>query len=206
MEILNRTALIVTPKRRCLDWANGLPQAGKPLEIGDVLLMRTIYLLATGDEIPDVEELIDEYCDEIFEEFLERWPADESLWPVNRNPHTFRDWFAVELVDVVHDADPQEPVTISEVVLTQCAICDAPLDSDRQFVVLGDNRVRRLSAEEAEQWEQAIDEGNGPPVNVELVFRCCSAACTAVAEETLGRVLVERPQRNDNDRSPEELN
>lgn len=33
VELLNRIALIVTPKRRFLEWVNRLPDAGKPLTI-----------------------------------------------------------------------------------------------------------------------------------------------------------------------------
>ena len=33
MDLLNRIAVIVTPKRRFLEWINRLPDAGKPLSI-----------------------------------------------------------------------------------------------------------------------------------------------------------------------------
>jgi len=58
MELLNRTALIVTPKRRFLEWVNRLPEAGTPLTIDEAKSSRMVYLLATGDDEPTLGHLI----------------------------------------------------------------------------------------------------------------------------------------------------
>jgi hypothetical protein len=65
MELLNRTAVIVRPKRRFLEWINRLPDAGKPLTIEEAASLRMVYLAATGDRTPDVSEIIDIYWEEI---------------------------------------------------------------------------------------------------------------------------------------------
>ena len=49
MELLNRAALIVTPKRRFLEWVNRLPDAGRPLTIDEARSLRMVYLAATGE-------------------------------------------------------------------------------------------------------------------------------------------------------------
>lgn len=101
MEWLNRIALVVTPKRRFFDWVNGLPEAGPPLKTEEAASHRMLYLAATGDAMPPLNELIDTYWEEIFDEALGEWILDESLWPVNRTAHVFRDWFHVESIDGV---------------------------------------------------------------------------------------------------------
>ena len=61
MELLNRIALIVTPKRRFLEWVNRLPDAGKPLTLEEAALLRMVYLAATGDRVPPMTELVEAY-------------------------------------------------------------------------------------------------------------------------------------------------
>lgn len=135
MEFLNRIALIVTPKRRFLDWVNRLPGKTKPLTPDDLPSHRMVYLAATGDEVPPLEELIDTYWADVFEESLDGWTHDESLWPANRTPHVFRDWFHVDCIDGIADADPHEPLTIRELARTRCAVCDADLPAEGTAIV-----------------------------------------------------------------------
>lgn len=40
MEMVDRVALIVTPKRRFIDWVNRLPDAGRPLTIDEAKSLR----------------------------------------------------------------------------------------------------------------------------------------------------------------------
>ena len=185
MERLNRIALVVTPKRRYLDWVNGLPEAGPPLKTEETASHRMVYLAATGDAMPPLNELIDTYWEEIFEEALEQWVLDESLWPVNRTPHVFRDWFHVESIDGVADMDPDEPITIRELARTRCAACDADLGASA--IVVGtftDDRVRRMTAQELEPLEEDEATGNDSERPL-LVFRCCGEACATRMEAAL---------------------
>jgi hypothetical protein len=185
VELLNRIALIVTPKRRFLEWVNRLPDADKPLTIEDVPSLRMVCLAATGDHVPTLTELIEIYWEEIFEDSLDEWTIDESLWPANRTPHVFRDWFHVDCIEGVADADPGEPVTIHELARTRCAMCDSDLDSEAIAVVsLADRSMKRMTVQELD----ALDEretGTDDPGRPLMVFRCCRELCAKRIEETL---------------------
>ena len=168
MELFNRAAVIVTPKRRFLEWINRLPNAGKPLTIEEAASLRMVYLAATGDDTPEVSEIIDIYFEEIFEESLYGWTHDESLWPPNRTAHVFRDWFHVDCIDSVVDADPSEPLTIHELARTRCAACEAELNSGAIAVVtFSDRRVGRMTVQELDGLKTS-----GTPRPTMRPFRC----------------------------------
>lgn len=126
MEGVNRFALIVRPKRRYLEWANRLDD-GPRLSVDQLSSLTEVYLLDATDSEADREQLIDEYADEIWEQQLDQWSTDEATWPVNRTPHTLRDWFELTFVDMVFDADPDidwhEPIPDDEIVAEQSRTC-----------------------------------------------------------------------------------
>ena len=143
-----------------------------------------------NDDLP-LGELIDIYWEEIFDDSLDGWTHDESLWPVNRTPHVFRDWFEVDCIDGVADADPDEPVTILELSRTSCAVCGADLAADATAVVSRvDRSLQRMSVREVDAREEADarDEGEthiddqAQPV---MVFRCCGESCATKMESAL---------------------
>src|SRR5215471_18906097 len=109
MDPLNRAALIVRPKRRFKEWADSVAGDDAIFDLDMARLSPMVYLVAAHPD-DEVEDLIDEYADEIFASQLEQWQIDEAGWPVNRSPHVFRDWFDVTLADWVSDLDPGEPL------------------------------------------------------------------------------------------------
>jgi hypothetical protein len=151
---------------------------------------RSVFLVAVGDEAPNVEELIDEYCDEFFEHCLAEWCTDDALWPVNRTPHVFRDWLQVESVDSVWDADPLEPLLVSERALTHCAGCDQPLEDEVVFVGIGEKKSRRLTADEVERLDEQAEDDARRAADVAVILRCCSEECAAGLEEEYERAIA----------------
>ncbi len=111
MGYLNRTALIVRPKRRYKEWADSVASGDDDpiFDLDEARLTPTVYLAAASPD-DGVEDLIDEYAREIFDSQLELWHTDEAAWPVNRSAHVFRDWFDVTVTDLVTDLDPEEPI------------------------------------------------------------------------------------------------
>lgn len=185
MELLNRIALIVTPKRRFLEWVNRLPDAGKPLTIEEAALLRMVYLAATGDRVPPITELVEAYWEEIFEDSLDGWTEDESLWPPNRTPHVFQDWFHVDSIQGVGDVDPDEPLTIRELAQTRCAACDAELDASAIAVVaFADRSVRRMTVQELDSLNARDIETEDADLPV-IVFRGCRESCAEQIERDL---------------------
>ena len=187
MEPINRTALLVTPKRRFVEWVNALPEIGPPLKAEEISSLRSVYLIATGDLESDLQDLIDTYWAEIFEEQLTCWISDESAWPLNRTAHTFRNWFHVEAVDSVTDADPEEPFTLSEVARTRCAMCDGKLDEHQIAVVLRDEVCERWTFAQLEAWERELEAAGDIAEDQQLraLFRCCGPECATRVEAAM---------------------
>jgi hypothetical protein len=133
MITLDRVALIVRPKRRFVEWANRVEPEGPTLTLERARAEATVYLVAVEDDLEDVRAMIDEYAVEVFEEQLLGWHEDESAWPANRTPHVFRDWFDVEVADIVNDLDEHVPIDPAwapsvEEAWNHCGWCGAELE------------------------------------------------------------------------------
>lgn len=141
MEPLNRFALIVRPKRRYMEWANALDADGPRLSRDELPSLTEVYLLDATDSEADREELIDTYAEEIWEQQLEAWSIDQTVWPVNRTPHTLRDWFDLTFVDMVFDADPDVEMSESDLLdpeaeLRICQWCQHEIAAEHPIFTL----------------------------------------------------------------------
>jgi hypothetical protein len=115
--VVNRAAIILQYKEPAIRWINDADPYEKTHEItaADVNDDRTVYLISTedGDGAPAVDRWIKRNYKTVFEEELEGWYTDPSLWPQMRTLKLFREWFDVEchsvLIDTVgstiHDDD-----------------------------------------------------------------------------------------------------
>lgn len=195
MEMLNRSALLITPKRRFLEWANGLPDTDAPVDVDELPSFRAVYLVAWEDEEPgpDLQDIVDAHADQIWEFMLSEWVVDEALWPANRTPHTLRDWFGIEMVDTVVDADPFEPLTFAEVERTHCAMCQQPLSDAPLGIALVGTDLRRLTADEITEWDRADEAGTAYPFDADGVVHCCGPACLEQAEQQFRLALEQAP-------------
>lgn len=59
--------------------------------------------LTSDDEKKEIDEIIQNVYQHIFEEQLTDWITDESKWPQKRDIKTFKKWFTVEYHSVVSD-------------------------------------------------------------------------------------------------------
>src|SRR3954462_6888100 len=117
MEPVNRFALIVRPKRRYKGWADSVAESDDAVfDLDEARGTPAVYLVAVPAEV-GLQDIIDDYSADIFEEQLMVWHKDERAWPVNRSPHVFRDWFDVTLADTVIDLDPEEPTDVDDELL-----------------------------------------------------------------------------------------
>ena len=149
MEVVNRFALVVRPKRRYLEWANGLAHGEAPLTLEALPGLTQIVLVEATSEEPDREELIELYAEDIWDQQLEAWWTNEADWPANRTPHTLRDWFEITVVDLVVDADPEaawgegdldvdedDGLDEPDAMANQCVWCDKEIDEDAEVYSL----------------------------------------------------------------------
>jgi hypothetical protein len=105
--MINRSAIILKYKSPTVQWINEAdPYNADPgISRESVNEDRTVYLIM--DEDADVPEALEEWIkmnyEALFENELEGWYTDESLWPKKRDLKLFRDWFDVECHTVIED-------------------------------------------------------------------------------------------------------
>jgi len=90
--ILNRSAVVVTPKQPFLDWLHAADPTSRTLTLQDVS-EPTIYLLPECEDDQDMIAHVRNYSDTIFEDQLDGWYKEQSTWPADRHFKTFCLWF-----------------------------------------------------------------------------------------------------------------
>jgi len=107
--MVNRGALILRYKAPFIKWIEEADPAEQKMEItiDQVNNERTVYLISDEDA-ENVEGWISENHETLFENELEGWYGDESLWPQKRNYKTFNEWFEVECHSMVIDTVGEE--------------------------------------------------------------------------------------------------
>ena len=156
MSLVNRVALIVRPKRRYKEWADSVADGDEDpiFDLDEARAAPAVYLVARSKLSPSLQDLIDEYADDIFEDQLDGWHTDEAAWPINRSPHVFRDWFDVSVAEWVIDLDDEEPFEVEDAAddgeeddlvealqgvpgaELKCAWCHSPMDRDEEVVTV----------------------------------------------------------------------
>ena len=103
MSEINRSLIIVKPKDPFLDWARSLDDENQELTLESMCKDSTAYLIPEIWHDADEEEFLKNYYDLLFEEQLEEWSLDETLWPQQRDLKMFLEWFEVEFHSLVFD-------------------------------------------------------------------------------------------------------
>ncbi len=98
---VNRTALIVSLKKPFIDWVKYVdPETEFPGEKHDI---KTVYLLPEDSDNGRWERYLKKNFSTIFEQELEAWFTDESVWPQDRSWKVFNEWFDYEMHSIVFD-------------------------------------------------------------------------------------------------------
>jgi hypothetical protein len=105
MRVINRTAVTVVGAGPYLDWTR---EREADVNRGTLTVARaktfgSAYLLPELELEEDVQEWIEENAESLFEFQLAAWTDDESSWPPTRDLKTFREWFRVDIHNVVVD-------------------------------------------------------------------------------------------------------
>ncbi len=106
--MINRSAVILKYKDPAVKWINEAdPYDDDPgITAASVNTDRTVYLVREEDaDGPDAlkEEWVSLNYEALFENELEGWYTDESLWPQDRTLDLFYKWFDVECHTVIID-------------------------------------------------------------------------------------------------------
>jgi hypothetical protein len=108
MDTLNRSAIVVKPKQRVLDWLHAADPTSSNITLLDVQGEPTVYLIpeCDADELADVLRKV---CEEIFEEQLDGWYRVPSIWPEDQSYEVFCQWFEYEHHSMLFDLG-EEPL------------------------------------------------------------------------------------------------
>jgi hypothetical protein len=106
MQLLNRTAVTIVGAKPYLDWTrqNDADVNRGTLTVARARTFGSAFLLPEFELEVDVQEWVEENAAWLFEFQLSAWTEDESTWPVERGLKTFREWFRVDVHNVVIDA------------------------------------------------------------------------------------------------------
>jgi len=107
MEFVNRTALVVRPKRPYIDWADSFDDGGPKYDPD--LHQAKGFLVDEVADTRDIKKVLRRCWHAIFEEELNSWIRDPDAWPHRRTLKVFLEWFEVEVCDVVFDLG-KEPI------------------------------------------------------------------------------------------------
>lgn len=110
MRVVNRTAITVVGAKPYIDWTN---QRDADFNKSAVTVARTktygaAFLLPEFELEEDLQEWVEENATWLFEFQLAAWTEDESAWPSTRDLKMFREWFRVEVHNVVVDVADDE--------------------------------------------------------------------------------------------------
>ena len=111
MKTINRTVLIVTPKKPFMDWANGF--AEDPSKVEAVSVHHSVYLIPEKFDESNFKPFLKKNFEIIFEEELYAMITEAERWPQKRDFKTFNAWFDTRACDTVFDLS-HEPLIREE--------------------------------------------------------------------------------------------
>jgi hypothetical protein len=106
MQVLNRTAITLVGAQPYVDWTLS---RDADFNRGAITVARTrpygsVFLLPEFELEEDLQEWVEENYAWLFEFQLSAWTEDESAWPAERTLKMFREWFRLDIHNVVIDA------------------------------------------------------------------------------------------------------
>ena len=112
MRVVNRTAITITGAQPYLDW---MRQTDADFAKGAVTVVvprakayGSAFLLPEFNQEEDLQEWVEENAAWLFEFQLAAWTEDESVWPATRDLKVFREWFRIDIHNVVVDIPDDE--------------------------------------------------------------------------------------------------
>ncbi len=98
MKTINRTAITIIPNQPYIDWADSF----NDVAVYYKNFVTTILIPDEYDEF-NYEKFIRRTYKQIFDEQLESWMADPSVWPKIKGYKMFKKWFEIICSDVTQD-------------------------------------------------------------------------------------------------------
>lgn len=103
MFAINRTAIVVRPGQRFLDWLHIADPTSTDLTLKELQVEPSVYLIRECRNDDEIREQMAKVCAKIFEEELDGWHRVPSAWPQRRGMSDFERWFEWSSHSVVND-------------------------------------------------------------------------------------------------------
>lgn len=101
---VDRMVAILRPTQLFVDWINSHVEVSDEKITLDILQEDcTALLMPPFENSLEAEDYIEERYLEIFENELEGWYIDNTLWPTNRPFALFMEWFSIEFHSLAFD-------------------------------------------------------------------------------------------------------
>lgn len=104
MRTVNRSALLIKPKRPLIKWANSYSMNDRELSPEYFKEHCKVILIPKCHMAKKAREHINVLWEDIFNEELRYWDPDELSWPKTRTLKLFRQWFEVEFHSKIADS------------------------------------------------------------------------------------------------------
>ena len=102
--MINRSAVVVGHEPAFVGWLKGTGLAEDAINERQKTAEKTIYLVPACFYPEELEEVIEDFYEEIFRQELLAWQPDEAYWPETAHFGLFTRWFTVEAYSEVRDA------------------------------------------------------------------------------------------------------
>jgi hypothetical protein len=103
MRMINRSVALLQARQPYVDWANRSREGGPALTVEDFAGRGSSFLIPDFEDETEAQAFVERHASVMFEHELGMWNDDPSVWPPIRDAATFREWFDVEVHDVVMD-------------------------------------------------------------------------------------------------------
>ncbi len=113
---LNRTAVVIRPKRALYDWLNNADPKNAVDPDKDRDDSGTVYLLQAVDMIDEWEGELKRVYKKIFEAELWSWMRDDAMWPKDRSWEKFCEFFEYEFNSTIADLDEETEIYEDDVL------------------------------------------------------------------------------------------
>jgi hypothetical protein len=102
--IINRNAVIITPKQALLDWVSSKHGKGGSMKLSeDGHDESNVYLIPEMECIEDNLMYLNDNYRIYFEDMLREWVEDKNLWPKKLTWSLFTEWFSFSVQSMVID-------------------------------------------------------------------------------------------------------
>lgn len=107
--VLNRSAVFLLPKQPALDWLLRVDPNPMDITLEQLRQEPEVFLVPQSLEMHEqAVRWVNQNWKSFFEQFLDGWFTDESMWPQQRSRKIFNEWFDIHFSSMVFDMAKDE--------------------------------------------------------------------------------------------------